>query len=122
MIRRLLKGVIAQRDNERRDELLRKLIRHEAKIGGSLFGPVPAGHRREFFCLNEHTWVWHEEWLNDQGEKRQRTTRYEVRPGSVLKSQGGHYQQMDLTEARRLYKAVGLYQERVARELYGSIA
>jgi hypothetical protein len=122
MFKKLLNGTLTQREQERRNELKRKLIRREAKIGGSLFGPVPEGHRREFFCLDKHTWVWHEEWLNDQGEQKHRTTRYDVRPGGVLKSQDGQYKEMDITEARRLYVAVDLYEKKVSRELYGLVA
>lgn len=31
----------------------RELIQRESTIGRELFGPVPEGHRREFFCLDE---------------------------------------------------------------------
>ena len=44
----------------------RDLIRMESKIGATVFGPVPANHRREFFCLDEHTWVWYEEYFEDR--------------------------------------------------------
>ena len=39
----------------------RQLIELESEIGRELFGPIPAGHQRDFFCLDAHTWVWHEE-------------------------------------------------------------
>ena len=55
---------------DRRAELYRNLIRHEAKIGGILFGLVPEGGRREFFCLDARTWVWHEEWIDENGQYR----------------------------------------------------
>lgn len=109
---------MAQKQAERRAELYRKLIRHEAKIGGQLFGPLPRGGRREFFCLDEHTWVWHEEWLDASGHRQMKTTRYDVRPNAILKSQNGQYQEVDLEEAKRLREAAHLYQQRVRAEIY----
>lgn len=102
----------------RQADLYSNLIRHEAKIGAEVFGPVPSGHKREFFCLDEHTWVWHEEWKDTKGQKHVRTTRYDVRPDSVLKSQNGHYQKVGDNELRRLNQAANLYANRVNRELY----
>lgn len=121
VLKKLLNSIVSQREQDRLSELERNLIRREAKIGGSLFGPVPTGHRREFFCLDRHTWVWHEEWTDSNGQIQHRTTRYDVRPNSVLKSQDGQYKEMDITEARRLYQAVGLYQRKVSAELYGAV-
>lgn len=65
----------------------RDLIRMESKIGSQLFGPVPKGHRREFFCLDEHTWIWYEEWSDAKGKRQSITTRYEVHPNNILKVQ-----------------------------------
>jgi hypothetical protein len=121
MIKKLLDGIAAQRKAERRAELYRKLIRHEAKIGGELFGPVSKGSRREFFCLDEHTWVWHEEWVDQTGQRRTKTTRYDVRPNIILKSQDGHYQEVGEEEANHLVKAAKLYQQRVRSELYNFV-
>jgi hypothetical protein len=121
MIQRLLNTILNDRTNQRRADLYRNLIRHEAKIGGEVFGPIPAGHRREFFCLDEHTWVWHEEWRDAKGQTQVRTTRYDVRPDGILKSQGGHYQQVSPQEAGRLYKAANLYASRIKSELYAVV-
>ncbi|MDB5185247.1 MAG: hypothetical protein JWN38_1055 [Candidatus Saccharibacteria bacterium] len=94
--------------------LRRKLIADEAAIGGQLFGPVPEGHRREFFCLDEYTWIWHEEWLDAAGQRQSLTTRYEVRPNGVLKSQANNpYRMVTGDEAFNLYQAVDLYERRV---------
>lgn len=91
-----------------------KLIAEESKIGGQLFGPVPAGHRREFFCLDEHTWIWHEEWKDEQGKHQSLTTRYNVRPDGILKSQGSNpYSKVSFNEAATLYHAVCLYEQQV---------
>ncbi len=121
MIKKLFSSVLSRRSEERRAELYRNLIRHEAKIGGQLFGPVQPGGRREFFCLDEHTWVWHEEWTDKNGQHQMRTTRYDVRPNGILKAQNGEYQPVSQAEATKLYEAAKLYQQRVASELYSFV-
>ena len=117
-IKNILKIGSSQRQQQREADLYRNFIRHEAKTGGNLFGPVPTGVRREFFCLDERTWVWHEEWVDAHGNSRVQTTRYDVRPDGILKSQHGKYQQVGPTEARRLYQAAKLYNQAVEREVY----
>ena len=108
-----------QRTVDRQADLYRSLIKREAKIGGELFGPVPDGVRREFFCLDERTWIWHEEWTDGQGKPHIRTTRYDVRPDGILKAQDGqNYQRVTRTEADRLVKAAEIYQRRVNTEIY----
>lgn len=123
MIRKLFSTITAQKQAERRAELYRNLIRHEAKIGGQVFGPVSRGGRREFFCLDEHTWIWHEEWIDSQGQRQTKTTRYDVRPdGMIIKAQDGHpYQEVRGQEALRLYQAAVEYERRVNTELYGAV-
>lgn len=123
MIKKLLRVTGLQTEEERQNELRQKLLRHEAKIGGQLFGPVKKGTRRQFFCLDEYTWVWHEEWTDKQGTRQVQTTRYNVRPDTILKSQnGGHYQEITDTEASRLFAAAQTYEKRVTRELYQAVA
>lgn len=110
----------SQHDEERRARRYRELIRREAKLGGELFGPIPEGVRREFFCLDEHTWVWHEEWYDRSGQHHAVTTRYDVRPNGILKAQDGQpYRYITLEEGKRLYKAVKLYRKTVQSALYG---
>jgi hypothetical protein len=121
VIKKLLRGVVAQRNSERRAELYRNLIRHEARIGGQLFGAVPNGTRREFFCLDKNTWVWHEEWTDNSGQLQSRTTRYDVRPNGILKAQNGTYQSVSREEAKRLYQAAEQYEQRVQREIYNFV-
>jgi hypothetical protein len=94
------------------------LLHWSAKVGGELFGPVPKGNRREFFCLDERTWVWHEEWKDTTGKQHIVTTRYDVRPNGVYKSQGSNsYQALSTEEARNLFNAIELYYQRVMPEL-----
>lgn len=119
MIRKLLKTLTGVSREEREAELYRNLIRHEARIGGTLFGPVPKGGRREFFCLDERTWVWHEEWVDKNGDRRVKTTRYDVRPDVILKAQDGQpYRPVTLREADHLVQAAELYRQRTRAELY----
>lgn len=105
---------ISPRDAAQREaNYERRLIQEEAKIGGQLFGPVPKGHNRQFFCLDEHTWIWHEEW-NDHGQRRVVTTRYDVRPNSIIKSQDGQpHSLVTKQEAQNLYNAAKIYQQKV---------
>jgi hypothetical protein len=101
----------------RRAEMYRALIHHEGKIGGELFGPVPEGSRREFFCLDKNTWVWHEEWTDDKGNRQFMMTRYDVRPGGIVKSQGNSsYQALTRDELKNFYRAVKMYRERIRGE------
>ena len=121
VFQKLLSGAKAQREEDRGAELYRSLIRREAKIGGMIFGPMPKGGKREFFCLDEHTWVWHEEWIDNKKQLRYKTTRYDIRPTGILKAQDGQsYQNVSLEEAERLLQATQLYEEKVRTELYAA--
>lgn len=118
MLRKLLSILLPRDEAEARAQAYREAIREEAKIGGSLFGPVPAGSRREFFCLDEHTWVWHEEWTDANGMRHTRTTRYDVRPQGILKAQDGQpYQRLSYEEANRLLQAATRYNQLIDAEL-----
>ena len=121
ILKKLLSTSAAQRHQDREAELYRSLIRREAKIGGEIFGAVPEGTRREFFCLDEHTWVWHEEWIDASGKRQIRTTRYDIRPTGILKAQDGqHYQRATQAEAERLLEAMRTYEHRIRTELYAA--
>lgn len=98
----------------------RQLIQMESEIGRDLFGPIPAGHRREFFCLDESTWVWHEEWKDTgTGKNRHMTTRYEVHENGVLKVQdNGNYRFIEGQELQNLLLSARLYYEGVMRGIY----
>ena len=117
-MRNIVKQIRSKRREQRKADLRRSLLHYEARLGGELFGPIPAGHRREFFCLDEHTWVWHEEWIDAQGKRQVMTTRYDVRPQGILKSQGAYaYQKLSPEETETLYQATQLYGQKVGGEL-----
>lgn len=98
----------------------RQLIQRESLLGRELFGPVPSDHRREFFCLDAHTWVWYEEWIDvDTGRKQALTTRYEVHENGILKAVNASYKFIDGEELQNFYQAVRSYYERSMREVYG---
>lgn len=100
-------------------EMYRHIIRREAEIGGRLFGPLPTGGRREFFCLDEHNWVWHEEWTDTKGTRQTKTTRYYVTSDGIFKSQDGQARHKVIgQEAENFETAAKLYVEQVHAELY----
>lgn len=109
---------IHQTDEDRQVKAYNEVLRYEAKLGGQLFGPIPKGHRREFFCLDKHTWVWHEEWVDESGQRQVITTNYQVRPDGILKSQNGTgYRRLTHAELHNLYQAAKLYAEIVPAAL-----
>ena len=97
----------------------RELIRLESEIGSKLFGPVPSGHRREFFNLDASTWIWHEEWLDSNRKLQTSTVRYEVHDKGIFKVQeGARYSYIDGDELNHFMLAIKMYYEQVAREIY----
>ncbi|MFZ1812498.1 MAG: hypothetical protein WAU02_03210 [Candidatus Saccharimonadales bacterium] len=97
----------------------RQLIEIESEQGATIFGPVAAGHRREFFRLDDHTWVWYEEWKDEHNKKQSRTTRYELHSSGILKVQdNGMYSFIEGEELHNLSAAVQAYYERVMRNVY----
>ena len=123
MIGKILQITGLQSDADRRNKLRRDLLNHEAKIGGELFGPIPTGGRREFFCLDEYTWIWYEEWMDKNKNRQSRTTRYDVRPGGIAKIQDGKsYQKLTDGEALRLFDAMKTYERRIRTEMYQAVA
>lgn len=118
MIKKLLSVILPKDAATARANAYREAIREEAKVGGQLFGAIPEGVRREFFCLDEHTWVWHEEWTDANNMYQARTTRYDVRPNGILKAQDGQpYQPLGRDEATRLAQAMHRYNEALDAEL-----
>ncbi|MCA9328204.1 hypothetical protein KC959_00380 [Candidatus Saccharibacteria bacterium] len=104
---------------DRKQAILQDLMRREVEVTRDIFGPVPKGVRREFFCLDKHTWVWYEEWTDENGQPRQMTTRYIIRPKEILKSQnGGAYRRLTIEEALNFQKATQSYYHKIKTHLY----
>lgn len=98
----------------------RELIQAESKIGREIFGEIPKGHQREFFCLDETTCIWYEEFKNAEGKTESITTRYEIQGDRVMKVQGGsRYSYLEGDELNNLLTAIHMYYERVMRGVYG---
>jgi hypothetical protein len=97
----------------------RELIQLESTIGRELFGPVPKGHQREFFCLDETTCIWYEQYKDLNGKTVERTTKYEIQGDRILKGQdGARYSYIEGDELKNLLVAIGMYYERVMRNVY----
>ena len=98
----------------------RDLIDAESKLGGTLFGRVPKGNRREFFCLDEHTWVWNESTLHPEtNETAILTTRYEIRGDKIIKTQDGQpSRHTSPEETQNLTVAISKYYELIQRHIY----
>lgn len=112
------RGVFAQSNQRRRQNGQRALLRHLAAIGGTLFGTIPDNVRREFFCLDEKTWVWHEEWVDESGRHHAVTTRYDIRPDGILKSQGSNsYQRLSPEEEKNFRTAAAMYINKARNEI-----
>lgn len=97
----------------------RDLLREESAIGATLFGSVPKGHRREFFCLDESTWIWYEEWRDEKGIERRSTVRYEIHPNGILKvSDGPRHQYLEGAELANFVEATRIYYEQAMKQVY----
>ncbi len=120
----ILPKMFPRSEDERRVRVERSLIQQEAQIGGQLFGPIPKGHRRQFFCLDRYTWVWYEEWVDKNGQHQSITTHYEMHPSGVLKTHNGgvNYYRLSFEETRNLYRSVQLYQKRVGTKYQRALA
>jgi hypothetical protein len=113
----LLNNLAEQKKQRKKADIYRSVMQMEARLGGELFGPTPKGVRREFFCLDPTTWVWHEEWDDTAGHHAV-TTRYDVRPNGIVKSQGANsYQSLSAEEERRFHQAAKMYHQKVGGEL-----
>jgi hypothetical protein len=97
----------------------RELIQLESEIGSKLFGEIPKGHRREFFCLDKKTWIWYEEWIDQSNKRHATTVRYEIHEKGILKVQeGARYSFIEGEELNNLLAAATMYYEQVARGVY----
>lgn len=97
----------------------RELIQLESEIGRELFGPIEKGHRREFFKSGSKIWIWHEEWRDKNGKSQQLTVKYEIHDDAVWKVlPGPRYEKVEGEELANFRTALGIYYERVMREVY----
>ena len=95
------------------------LINAESELGRTLFGPIPAGHQREFFEAKKNVWIWHESFLNETGAIQEMTIRYEVRPAGVYKKvSNGNYKRIEGQELNNFRRAAKSYLELVKTKLY----
>jgi len=107
----------SRQEPDRRSQIRDMLLRFEAKIGGQLFGALSKGHDRQFFCLDENTWIWYESWTDNKGKRHSVTTRYDVRPNGIIKLQNGKvYQRLSREEADNLVRSAELYYNRISAE------
>lgn len=98
----------------------RQLIHEESKYGRNIFGPVPAGRRRDFFCLDAKTWIWNEEWTDPfTGQKQSSMIRYEIHSHGVLKIRDNQEPvYIEGQELTNLANATRLYFEQVVYNVY----
>lgn len=96
-----------------------ELINAESCLGRTLFGPIPAGHRREFFHDRGNVWIWYEGWTEPGREPHQITIRYEVRPTGVYKKlAAGNYVELAGGELENFRRAAHAYLYLIKRNLY----
>ena len=95
------------------------LMNLEAQWGGTLFGPIPAGHQRKFFEHKKNVWVWYEGWLDNAGILKEMTVRYEVRPAGVFKRVDGQkYEKLSGDELDNFRTAAKNYLQLMKRKFY----
>lgn len=94
------------------------LINAESRLGATLFGSIPAGHRREFFRYRHNIWIYHESWF-ENGKKVESTLTYEVKENGVFKCPlGDEYKKIRGEELENFKKAVRAYLKLVKSQLY----
>ena len=95
------------------------LINAESALGRTIFGPIPAGHQREFFSLKKNVWIWHENWNDQFGKLNEMTVRYEVRPTGVFKRiNKSDYRKIEGEELKNFRQATHIYLDLVKTNLY----
>ena len=94
------------------------LINAESALGATLFGPIPKGHRREFFRYRHNVWIFHESWL-EGNKKCESTITYEVRENGVYKIPlGGEYTKIRGKELENFCRATAEYLKLIKTKLY----
>lgn len=102
----------------------RELIQLESHIGAAIFGEKPEHVvRREFFNLDENTWIWHEEVLQENGKNQQLTTKYEIQPRGILKIQPNYkYSYLEGAELDNFVMAAKEYYRRIKYDIYSDVS
>lgn len=96
-----------------------ELVNLESLWGGTLFGPIPTGHQRQFFEHKKNVWIWYEGWLDNAGKMQEMTIRYEVRPAGVFKRASGHkYEKITGEELENFRTAAKNYLALLKTKLY----
>ena len=96
-----------------------ELINMESLWGGILFGPIPAGHQRNFFEYKKNVWIWYEGWLGKNGSVEGTMIRYEVRPAGVFKRVNGQkYEKITGAELNNFRMALHQYLKLMKTKLY----
>ena len=99
-----------------------ELLRREIEATKGIFGPVKPGTIRDFFCVDQHTWIWYEEWTDEAGHRKRMTTRFDVRGGNVAKSQnGGEYKLLSAEELQNFKASVAAYIQTVKKSVYSEL-
>ena len=91
----------------------------ESTWGRTIFGPIPVGHRREFFEHKKNVWIWYESWLDQNKMPQEMIIRYEVRPAGVFKRVGGQkYEKLTGSELDNFRTAAKNYLKLIKTKLY----
>lgn len=99
------------------------IINAESRLGSTIFGPIPEGHRREFFHDKKNIWIWHESWTDEYSQDREVTVRYEIRPTGVYKKYAsGAYAKLEDAELYNFRKATHAYLKVIKETIYGPVA
>ncbi len=114
-----LPSVVRRRSATVRPKLTESdLINSESALGGTIFGKIPAGHRREFFRFKDNIWIFHENWT-ENGKVLESTITYEVKETGVFKSPlGKEYVKITGAELENFLAAARAYLAIVKKELY----
>ncbi len=119
ILQRATRKISTTAQRARRRPSRAELINAESKLGSTIFGPVPDGHRREFFHDRENIWIWHEDWLDQNQHTHQVTVRYEVRPSGIYKKiSAGKYIQLEGAELENFRQATKVYLHIIKQKLY----
>lgn len=95
------------------------LMNAESALGRTLFGPIPAGHQRDFFKNKDNVWIWRDSWVDQVKGPQEIMICYEVRPTGVYKKPlNGGYQKIEGEELDNFRKAAKNYLNLIKTQLY----